>query len=60
MKSSVIIGLHLATSKFISSPSVSRKYSTSSAWLAGCFRAWHRAESITKTAVADTLSSKDA
>lgn len=40
MKSSVIIGLHRATSKSISSPSVSRKYSTSSAWLAGCLRAW--------------------
>ena len=51
MKSSVIIGLHLATSKFISSPSVSRKYSTSSAWLAGSFRAWQRYEATVPTTV---------
>ena len=57
MKSSVIMGLHLATSKFISSPSVSRKYSTSSAWLAGCFRAWHGTDSITTTTATNVIAS---
>ena len=46
MKSSVIIGRHLATSKSISSPSVSKKYSTSSACVLGGLRACHRQTSV--------------